>query len=120
MNPSPSRPAAALAAVLLAQGFLAGCASATSGAATSASARPSTTARASTPAIRRPALSTSPEPPPRRLTRRGPYAPCASSSWIKPAADYGGKSPRSLALADESPQRHHQPHGKRPRIIAGG
>ena len=39
MNPSPSRAAAALAAIMLALGFLAGCASATSGAATPASAR---------------------------------------------------------------------------------
>ena len=39
MNPSPSRTAAALAAIMLALGFLAGCASATSGAATPASAR---------------------------------------------------------------------------------
>ena len=39
MNPSPSRPAAALAAILLAAGFLAGCASARSGATAPASAR---------------------------------------------------------------------------------
>ena len=39
MNPSPSRAAAALAAIALALGFLAGCASANSGAATRASAR---------------------------------------------------------------------------------
>jgi hypothetical protein len=40
MNPSPSRPAAALAAILFAAlGFLAGCASANSGGATPASAR---------------------------------------------------------------------------------
>jgi hypothetical protein len=39
MNPSPSRTAAALAAIVLALGFLAGCASANSGAATPASAR---------------------------------------------------------------------------------
>jgi hypothetical protein len=39
VNPSPSRTAAALAAIVLALGFLAGCASANSGAATPASAR---------------------------------------------------------------------------------
>jgi hypothetical protein len=39
MDPSPSRPAAALTAILLALGFLAGCASANSGAATPTSAR---------------------------------------------------------------------------------
>ena len=38
MNPSPSRAAAALAAIVIAVGFLAGCASATSGTATPASA----------------------------------------------------------------------------------
>jgi hypothetical protein len=39
MNPSPSRPAAVLAAILLALGLLAGCASANTGAAAPASAR---------------------------------------------------------------------------------
>jgi hypothetical protein len=29
-----------------------------------------------------------------------------------------GSGPRSSAPADESPQQHHQPHGKMPRIIA--
>jgi hypothetical protein len=43
MNPSPSRPAAALAAILLAAGFLAGCASARSGA--TAPASPAVTQR---------------------------------------------------------------------------
>ena len=38
MNPSPSRPAAALAAIVIAVGLLAGCASATSGTATPAPA----------------------------------------------------------------------------------
>ena len=46
MNSSPSRTAAALAAIMLALGFLAGCASATSGAATPASARAAASAAA--------------------------------------------------------------------------